>query len=306
MVDPILPYTGICDVDHVRGAAAPPGSPPDLVLEVPHGATKSEHFHALRQALRGSYAADLHDFFCVNTDVGAPELARAIAEQVVRAEPHRSAVIVRCLLPRTFVDCNRRIDRSTSPAASAAGEMTPGLPPWIRDDADRSLLLDRYFVYRDAATAAFAAACGNGGFGLCVHTYAPRSVDVPVDDSIVASLRAAYAPERVGSWPLRPSIDLITHDPDGRELAARRLAERAAAGAAAAGYDVARNGAYALHPVTLAHGFATRYPDATLCFEVRRDLLVPEFLPFQEMIPDAAKVARVAAPFAAAVLATLR
>jgi hypothetical protein len=306
MPDPILPRAGVCDVDHVRGAAADTAAPPDLVLEVPHGATRSAHFTKLRTELRGEYAADLHDFFCVNTDVGAPELAHAIATAVVRERPRRSAVIVRCLLPRTFVDCNRRIDRTTVPGASRAGEMTPGLPPWIRDEADRALLLDRYFAYRDVATAAFAAACGNGGLGLCVHTYAPRSVEVPVDENIVASLRAAYAPDRVGSWSLRPSIDLITQDPDGRELAAPQLAQRVAAEAAAAGFDVARNGAYSLHAVTLAHEFATRYPDATLCFEVRRDLLVPEFTPFREMIPDAAKVARAAAPFAAAVAATLR
>lgn len=300
MVDPISSRPGIVDVEHVRGAAAAPGAPPDLVLEVPHGATRSEHFANLRAALRGDYAADLHDFFCVNTDVGAPELARAIAAAFVQHDPRRAAVLVRCLLPRTFVDCNRRIDRHTVAAGSRPGEMTPGLPPWVREAADRELLLDRYFGYRDVATAAFAAVCGNGGRGLCVHTYAPRSVDVPVDENIVASLRDAYRPERVGSWQLRPSVDLITHDPDGRELADRALADRADRELAAAGFDVARNGAYSLHPITLAYEFATRYPDATMCFEVRRDLLVPEFTPFREMIPDPAKVARAAAPFAAA------
>jgi len=300
MIDPISSRAGVVDVEFVRGAAASPSAPPDLVLEVPHGATRSRHFTDLRAALRGDYAADLHDFFCVNTDVGAPELARAIATAVVRHEPRRTAVVVRCLLPRTFVDCNRRIDRQTVAAGSRAGEMTPGLPPWVRDAADRDTLLDRYFVYREVATAAFAAACGNGGRGLCVHTYAPRSVDVPVDENIVASLRDAYRPERVGTWQLRPAVDLITHDPEGRELADAALANAAARELAAAGFDVARNGAYSLHPITLAHEFATRYPNATLCFEVRRDLLVPEFTPFVEMIPDGALVARAAAPFAAA------
>ena len=33
--------------------------------------------------------------------------------------------------------------------------------------------------------------------------------------------------------------------------------------------------------------------------EVRRDLLVPRFTPFAEMIPEPAKVARAAEPFAA-------
>lgn len=306
MSEPILSREGVCDVEYVRGTGAAAGAPPDLVLEVPHGATRSEHFVRLRAQLRGTYAEDLHDFFCVNTDVGAPELARAIAQCVVQGQPRRQAVVIRCLLPRTFVDCNRRIDRTTMPAASRAAEPTPGLPPWIQDAADRELLLERYLAYRATATAAFAAVCNHGGLGLCVHTYAPRSVDVPVDDDIVASLRAAYEPDRIDTWPLRPDVDLITHDPLGHELASPLLASRAAAELSAAGFGVERNGAYSLHPVTLAHEFATRHLAATLCFEVRRDLLVPEFTPFREMIPDPAKVARAAVPLAAAVLATLR
>lgn len=305
MSQPISSRAGVCDVAFVRGAAADPQQPPDLVLEVPHGATRSAHFTALRARLRGTYAADLHDFFCVNTDVGAPELANAIANGFTAARPRRTAVVVRCLLPRTFVDCNRRIDRATIPGASRAGEPTPGLPPWIEDPADRELLLAGYFAYREVATAAFAAACGNGGFGMCVHTYAPRSVDVPVDADIVASLRAAYTPERIGTWQLRPSVDLITHDPEGRELASPELASRSAEAFAAAGFDVARNGAYSLHPVTLAHEFATNHAGRTLCFEVRRDLLVPEFTPFLEMVPAPAKVERAAAPLVRALLATL-
>lgn len=306
MTDRISSRAGVCDVLDVSGALADPEAPPDLVLEVPHGATRSEHFTRLRSELRGDYAPDLHDFFCVNTDVGAPELAIAIARRVVLALPSRHAVVLRCLLPRTFVDCNRRIDPGALPAASLAGEPTPGLPPWIVDAEDRRRLLERYFAYRELATAAFRTVCDGPGFGMCVHTYAPRSVDVPVDADIVASLRAAYAPERVGTWALRPSVDLITQDPDGRDLAAAGLADGVERELAATGIDVARNGAYTLHPVTLAHEFATRHPGRTLCFEVRRDLLVPEFTPFREMLPDPTKVDRIAAPFAAAVVATLR
>jgi predicted N-formylglutamate amidohydrolase len=297
---------GVCDVECFWGTAADREAPPDVLFEVPHGATRSVHYAALRAELRGAYADDLQDFFHVNTDVGAPELARATAERIVQSQPRRSALVVRCLLPRTFVDCNRRIDRATLPAAAAPGEPTPGLPPWVRDAADRALLLERHAAYREVVTQAFAAVCGRGGLGLCVHTYAPRSIDVAVDDRIVASLHAAYAADRIGTWPLRPAIDLITHDPDGRELAAAGLADRAEAEFTAAGFEVARNGAYSLHPVTLAHEFATRYPGATLCFEVRRDLLVPAFTPFREMVPDPARVARAAAPLAVAVLASLR
>jgi hypothetical protein len=119
-------------------------------------------------------------------------------------------------------------------------------------------LLQRYFAYRDVVTAAFESVCGNGGLGLFVHTYAPRSVDVAVDENIVANLRAAWAPDRVETWPLRADVDLITHDPDGRLLASPLLAQRATAELEAAGFEVKQNATYSLHPVTLAHAFAER------------------------------------------------
>lgn len=305
MIASVASRAGVCEVEYLWGAQSDRAAAPDVLFEVPHGATLARHYAELRAQLHGDYAADLQDFFHVNTDVGAPELARAIAERVVTTQPRRSAVVVRCLLPRTFVDCNRRIDRAALPAASAPGEPTPGLPPWVADERDRQLLLDRYASYREVVTQAFAGVCGARGLGLCVHTYAPRSVDVAVDRDIVASMHAAYAIDRVGTWPLRPAVDLITHDPDGRELAACGLAARAEAELTAAGFEVARNGAYSLHPVTLAYEFAERYRGATLCFEVRRDLLVPAFTPFREMLPDPARVARAAAPLAVAVLANL-
>ena len=105
---------------------------------------------------------------------------------------------------------------------------------------------------------------------------------------------------------MRAAVDLITHDPDGREMASPRLAGAAQAEFTTAGFEVARNGTYSLHPATQAHVFATRYPAQTLCLEVRRDLLVAEFTPFREMIPDPARVRRAAEPLAAAVLAALR
>ncbi len=305
MTDRICAQAGICEVEYLRGTMADPSAPPDVLLEVAHGATRAQHFADLRGALRGSYAADLQDFFFVNTDVGAPELARAVALRTVKMQPRRTALVVRCLLPRTFVDCNRRIDVTTVPAGTPAGALTPGLPPWIENDDDRRLLLQRYGVYRDTVTAAFAEVCGHGGLGLCVHTYAPRSIDVPVDAEIVKHLHAAYAADRIGSWPLRAAVDLISHDPDGRELASPQLVQRAQSEFTSAGFDVILNGAYSLHPITLAHGFAVAYPGRTLCLEVRRDLLVPEFTPFREMIPDPQRVDRAAAPLAAAVLASL-
>lgn len=134
-----------------------------------------------------------------------------------------------------------------------------------------------------------------------VHSYAPRSVDVAVDDRIVESLRAAYAPERVESWPLRASVDLIVDTPEGERLADAPLAG-AATQLESAGFDVAENGAYALHPVSLSACSRARTRSA-LCLELRRDLLVRAFTPFAEMQADPARIERVAVPLARAVLA---
>ncbi len=71
----------------------------------------------------------------------------------------------------------------------------------------------------------------------------------------------------------------------------------------AGGIEVARNGTYDLHTSTLAHEFSARFPGRCLCFEVRRDLLVPEFVPFRELTVDVRRVEAMAAPFARAVAA---
>ncbi|MFO1010409.1 MAG: N-formylglutamate amidohydrolase [Planctomycetota bacterium] len=294
----------VADVEFLCGTRS--SGAPDLLLEVPHGATRSDDFSRLASTLVGAYPDDLRDFFFVNTDVGAPEVARRVAERYVAAEPERAAVVIRCRIPRTFVDCNRVIDAATKPAASAAGEMTPGLHAWVRDPRDRERLLALYASYRALVTSAFERVCGRGGRALMVHSYAPRSVDVPVDDRIVEHLRAAYAPDKVGTWPLRSEVDLILDAPDGARYASEELAEGAASAFAAAGFAVARNGAYALHPSTLAHAFAREFPGRTLCLELRRDLLVREFTPFAEMRGEPSKVDRVAAPLAEAAVRAAR
>ena len=223
MHEAIRSVDGVCEVEYLRGSDADPAAPPDLLLEVPHGATRARHFVDLWGRLVGDVATDLIDFFFVNTDVGAPELARAIAAAVVDARPQRSAVVVRSLLPRTLVDCNRSLAADVAPATSEPGQLTPGLPVWIRDPKDQQLLLRLHGEYVRTAAAAFEWVCGAGGQALMVHTYAPRNLDVAVDERIVEQLRAAYAPGRVEQWSLRPEIDLITHDPDGVGLAAEGL-----------------------------------------------------------------------------------
>jgi hypothetical protein len=170
----------------------------------------------------------------------------------------------------------------------------------VRAPADVALLRARYGAYRELVTRAFELVCGSGGDALLVHSYAPRSIDVPVDERIVERLKAEYSPEALERWPLRAEIDLIADDPEGLPLASGRLAARAREAFTAAGLTVARSSAYALHPSTLAHAFATRFPDRTLCFEVRRDLLVPTFTPFVELAVAPAKVERVAAALARA------
>jgi len=296
--------SAVCETTTVRGAQA--RGRPDLFLEVPHGATRAADYDALRAELVGQFPDDLRDFYFVNTDVGAPELALCVAELVVAADPTRACVVVRCLVPRTFVDCNRDIDAATVACASRPGEMTPGLHGWVRDPRDRALLLERYAAYRAHVSALYEEVCGSGGRALMVHSYAPRSVDVAVDDHVVKSLRAAYAPDRVGTWPLRASVDLIVDTPEGERLADPELVESAQREFTSAGFDVALNAAYALHPVSLAHVFARAHPQRTLCLELRRDLLVREFTPFAEMPTDPARIERVAAPLSRALSARPR
>lgn len=273
----------VCDVSFVRGTNSRPNAPPALLVEVPHGATRAAHFHALRDKLKGPFPDGLEDFFFVNTDVGAPEVAEALAARLVASRPETSALVVRCLVPRTFIDCNRVIDAATKPAASAAGEMTPGVASYVKDEGDLALLFARYSAYRDVAERAFELVCGAGGVGVMQHTYAPRSIDVPVDDRIVERLRAEYEPGAIEKWPLRAEVDLIVNAPDGTLLADAALVERVEERLRREGLSVARNGAYSLHPSSMGHIHAARWPGRTLCIEMRRDLLVREFTPFAEM-----------------------
>ncbi|MFK7739704.1 MAG: hypothetical protein AB8H80_05220 [Planctomycetota bacterium] len=317
MNDLVRSIDRVCRVELVRGKSAPADAVPDYLFEVPHGATRAHHFDSLCEELCGDYGAGLRDFFFVNTDVGAPELARQSARELVAARPSSSALVICCDLPRTLIDTNRVIDRNAVGAASKAGEMTPGLPPWVVADGDRELLLSRYFAYQEVVAAAFALVCGSEssaessaersqdvrtGRALCVHTYAPRSLQVDVDEDIGKSLRAAYAPDRIESWPLRAEVDLITHDEQGQELADVGLAARAEREFAAAGFPCARNGTYALHASTSAYEYARRYPGRTLCLELRRDLLLDAFVPFVELVPNDAAVARAAKPLVQALL----
>lgn len=283
----------VVDVELLRGPAADPEAVPDLLVEVPHGADERRHYDALRQRLRGDLPNDLHLFFSLNTDVGAWAYGRATAQAVIAAAPERSVLLLRSVIPRTFVDCNRRSDYGGGRLDE--GALTPGIPSYVRDEDDRSLLLDLHARYLDVARNAFAIVCGAGGHALVPHSYGPRSLGIDaIDDDIVAKLRWACEPERHDTWPLRPEVDLLTRDGEGRLFAPEGLEARLLADFAAAGFEVKANHTYNLHPSTLAHEWSTSYPGQVLCLEVRRDALVERWSPFEAMHGVPAKCERIA------------
>lgn len=300
MTDALSSIAGVVDVDVLRGATASPSAAPDLVIEIPHGATTTADFTSLAAELRSPLPDALVDFFHVNTDAGAPELAVAVARRLVALDPSRTVAIFRCRVPRTFIDCNRRID--ASPDDFRAGKVTPGLMPWITAPEDRALLRARYDAYVAAVRRAVAASLPAGAV-LMLHTYAPRSVDVEVDADIVTNLRRAYQPEVEPTWPLRPEVDVIGRGLDGTSYAPAAVVDALRSNMAAVGITVADGETYPMHPSTLAWEHANAWPGRTLCVEVRRDLVADPFDPFAQMNIGEEKVARLAAPMAEALRA---
>lgn len=285
------------DVVTLRGAQADPAAPPDLLVEIPHGATRTADYDALARLLESPLPPSLVDFFHVNTDAGAPELAEAIARRFTALHPRRSVAIARCRIPRTFIDCNRRID--AAPEEFKAGKVTPGLMPWITAPSDRALLRARYEAYV-AGVRALAETVMEAGAMLLLHSYAPRTVDVEVDLQIVGKLHRAYQPDVEPTWPLRPEVDVIGRTTDGASLAPPDVFRALVDELGRIGVTVADSATYPLHPSTLAWDHVARWPGRAICVEVRRDLLADPFAPFVEMRIGAAKVDRLAAPIARA------
>lgn len=281
----------------VRGVRAPADGPLDLVIEIPHGATATEDFTGLTARLTSPLPDGLADFFHVNTDAGAPELGLALAARFVADEPTRGAAVLRCRIPRTFIDCNRRID--AAPEEFKAGKVTPGLMPWITTDADRALLRGAYDRYTEAVRRAIAQLATDGAL-LLLHTYAPRTVDVEVDHEIGPKLRRAYLPEVEPTWPLRPAIDVISRALDGTSYAPAPVVDALREALAAIDIAVADSATYPLHPSTLAWDHVMARPGRALCVEVRRDLLADPFEPFAQMTIGSAKIARLVGPFTSA------
>lgn len=294
MIDPVL------ELSHLFGPAAEPEAAMDLLIEIPHGATTTEDFLRVRGALESPLPEGLIDFFHVNTDAGAPELGLAIAHALVALRPTAKVAVARCRIPRTFIDCNRRLDASAEDFR--AGKVTPGLPPWITAAADRQLLRDAYDRYVAAVRAAVAQ-LGDRGALLLLHTYAPRSVDVEVDLDIASKLRRAYQPEVEPTWPLRPEVDLICREADGTDRAPRAVVQVLTERLGALGHAVAESATYPLHPSTLAYEHVLAHPGRALCLELRRDLLADPFEPFAQMRIGANKVAPLATAIAEAAAA---
>jgi hypothetical protein len=285
---------GVADVHHVVGLGAPPDLPPSVLIEVPHGACRRAHFETLRARLRGPLPEDLEAYFHVNTDVGAFEAGLAIAQGLLARSRARSVLVIRCLLPRTFVDTNRIVSAPGGDGLRAGG-MTSSIPDYVENPDDRALLTELHEQYAGLVDAAAATIMGAGGIGLMPHSYAPRTVGIDrIGPDIGARLREVWAqPER---WPLRPEVDLITRTPDGRDLSLPGLALALREAWADRGVLAEEGGTYTLHPATRAAALAELWPGRVLCFELRRDLLVRRWTPFMEMEADPEKVAELVAP----------
>ncbi|HGG58038.1 MAG TPA: hypothetical protein ENK31_09615, partial [Nannocystis exedens] len=189
---------------------------PRLLIEIPHGATERSDYETYAAELRSVLPADLEEFFFVNTDIGAPECALKIAEELVSTASSLGVLIIRSRIPRTFIDCNRVI--AGTPGITIDG-LTPALASYVEEPADRQLLESRHRRYHDLVASAYELICGNGGLALQLHSYAPRSVEIEeIDRDIVRKLRWAYTPEIYKRWRRRPDIDVICESTDGSAL----------------------------------------------------------------------------------------
>lgn len=280
------PIDDVLDVLCLHGTEADPGALPQLLVEVPHGADQRAHYDRLRSRLVGTLPDGLEAFFHVNTDVGAWDYGLATARALLALQPRCSVLLLRSLLPRTFIDCNRPADHRVGGDLSQ-GALTAGIPGYVKDDRDRAELTALHVSYTHAAQAAYDQICGAGGLALTPHTYAPRSVGIrSVGDDIVEQLHWAYEPERYQTWPLRAEIDLLTRDPDGHYLAPPGIEATLLAMFARQGRDVRANDTYNLAPGSLGAHWSNRFPGQVLGLEVRRDLLVTQWRPFDAMTID--------------------
>jgi len=293
-----------CEVELHAGPRADPSAAPDLLIEVPHGATDALHFEATRCRLTTDLPENLREFFFVNTDVGAPECASWLARELAsRDRGTCKTLVIRGLVPRTFIDCNR--DAEVALEGFHQAGFTPAVPPYVKEPGDRELLGRLYSAYQEVARAAYEQVCGAGGRALILHSYAPRSVGIErVEEDIVEQLHRAYSEELYATWPQRPDVDLISESDQGERLAPLELVEEVRVAYAAAGIRAAQNETYRLHPATMGYRHSLDYPGQVLCIEISRGCLADPFEPFTEMRIGKQKVSRMCAPIAEALLRT--
>jgi len=250
----------------------------ELLIEVPHGATERRHYEDLRRQLRSPLAANLIDFFFVNTDIGAPEAAALLA-QLIRAAG-MPVTMLRSWIPRTFVDCNREL--YADPADLKRGGFTAAIPSYVTEEADRVLLAGLHGQYTALADLLQEEVCGNGGKAILLHTYAPRTVGVEVDADIGAAIRRAYEPGNWEKWAERPDVEVITKTPEGEDFSPRELIADLQARYRKIGIELAENATYQMHSGTLGHRYSSRYPGRVLCIELNREKLGDPWQPFAE------------------------
>ena len=293
----------VAHVEVLSGAEADHDAPFDLLVEVPHGADERAHYDALFARMKSALPKDLQVFFHVNTDIGAWDYGRRVAELVIATAPRTRALLIRCLVPRTFVDSNRELVARDD---LAKGGLTGATPPYITHPDDHALLNGMHTEYVALIDAAYAAVCGGQGIALTPHTYGPYLLPIErIDEHIVEALRAAHAPAVVPTLKVRAEIDLLTDTKDGERLADPALTEAVAENLTAAHFEVARNASYCLLPGSQTHRQSVRYPGRVFCLEARRDLLVETYAPLDAMRLDPSKIERLAAPIATAIRAWL-
>jgi hypothetical protein len=295
----VVPCPPLASAWSIERFAAPGADPqaPSLLIELPHGATEAEHFQALRQVLAGPLPDDLEAFYWVNTDIGSPEVARRLAQLLTARRGGPAVTVLRCHIPRTFVDTNRLLEEGPGKR-----EMTAGIQDYVTNPADRALLGALHAGYAAAAEAAYAEVCGAGGLALTLHTFAPRSVSVDLGGDIVAGLRAAYRPGVYRRWPRRPDVEIISRLPSGEDLAPAGVPALLAARYEAAGIGVESNTTYHMHPATYGYRHVLRWPGQVLCLELNRGRLAAPFTPFLPSPIGPRKVARMARPLAETLL----
>ncbi|MBZ5710883.1 N-formylglutamate amidohydrolase [Nannocystis pusilla] len=284
---------GVCEVAY----RPPRPGAPTLLVELPHGATRTADYEATRARLTGALPDNLEAFFYVNTDIGTPECAQWLAEEL--AAQGFGSLVLRCLVPRTFIDCNRVV--AGSKQGVVVDGLTPAVAAYIEEPGDQALLGELHASYHALTERAYRRLCGAGGLVLQLHSYAPRSVGIDrIDGEIVTALRRAYEPEIYETWPERPAVDLICADAEGTMWSSRELVGAVQAEYAAINVDARENATYKLHPATMGYQYARAYPGQVLCVELNRGLLADPFVPFGESPISPANVERMTRPLAAA------